>query len=105
MAVSLYSAGTLPTDLNPLRVSVSPNEYEAQEETTPATGDLERRVNETMQQSQYRQLGRIVCRVDRGIATLHGRVPSYFLKQLAQEQASRVDDVSRVVNLVEVIYV
>jgi BON domain len=52
--------------------------------------------------SSYSALREISCVADDGALYLRGRVPSHYLKQLAQELASRVDGVRLVKNLIEV---
>lgn len=47
-------------------------------------------------------LRHIHCDFEDGVATLRGRVPSYYLKQVAQSLVSTVDGVERVENEVEV---
>jgi osmotically-inducible protein OsmY len=52
--------------------------------------------------SPYRHLRRVRCSYHDGILTLHGHVPSFFLKQMAQSVVSRVDGVRRVNNEIKV---
>jgi osmotically-inducible protein OsmY len=49
-----------------------------------------------------RGLAQVSCEMQHGMAILHGRVTSYYLKQLAQEVAKNVDGVDSVVNRVHV---
>lgn len=42
------------------------------------------------------------CDLSEGTAVLHGRVRSYYLKQLAQEVVKKVDAVNSVINRVDV---
>jgi hypothetical protein len=51
---------------------------------------------------QYRSLRHITCRYEHGVLHLVGTVPSYYVKQVAQELVSRLDDVDEVVNDLEV---
>ncbi len=53
--------------------------------------------------SSYGPLRRVRCEYHDGLLTLHGRLPSYYLKQVAQEAVARLDGVSRVENRIEVI--
>ena len=46
----------------------------------------------------YRELARTQCRYHRGTVTLEGEVSSFYLKQIAQTVARRVQGVERVVN-------
>jgi osmotically-inducible protein OsmY len=53
--------------------------------------------------SSYRPLAALACRVDRGVVELAGVVPTFYLKQLAQEAVLRLDHVKQVKNRVQVI--
>ena len=53
-------------------------------------------------QSPYRTIQRLSCRFDEGVLTLHGRLPSFYQNQLAQEAVAGLDGVDQVVNLVQV---
>jgi len=49
--------------------------------------------------SGYRnQLSRVVCRCDPGEVVLTGHVPSYYIKQVAQELIRTIDGVQRIHN-------
>ncbi len=50
----------------------------------------------------YRPLRSLRCAVAAGVVTISGSVPSFFLKQMAQEAVLRLDQVREVRNLVEV---
>jgi hypothetical protein len=56
-----------------------------------------------LRQSGYVELRVLSCVFSGGILTLHGRVPSYYLKQRAQEIASKVPGVIVINNDVEVV--
>jgi osmotically-inducible protein OsmY len=53
--------------------------------------------------SGYRPLAALSCRVDRGVVELAGAVPTFYLKQLAQETVLRLDHVKQIRNRVQVI--
>ena len=55
-----------------------------------------------LRKSPYHAIRLLKCRFREGVLTLGGRVPSYYLKQLAQSAVSKVDGVKRVENLIEV---
>jgi len=59
------------------------------------------RASRLLQRSGYHQLRRLECQVRHGVIELHGTVSSYFLKQMAQEVLSRLDN-SRVLNCIRV---
>jgi hypothetical protein len=50
----------------------------------------------------YLALRSISCTFDRGALVLRGYVPTYFLKQVAQEVVSKIDGVRAVDNRIEV---
>jgi osmotically-inducible protein OsmY len=57
---------------------------------------------ERLRASGYRALSSVSCIARDGVAYLHGCLPSYYLKQLAQEIAAAVNGVSLVVNKINV---
>jgi hypothetical protein len=57
---------------------------------------------EQLRRSNYGALRNISCLASDGVLTLRGSLPTYYLKQMAQEIASRVEGVRHVVNRIEV---
>jgi len=55
-----------------------------------------------LRQSAYFALRDIRCACEDGVLTLCGRLPSYYLKQMAQALVTNVEGVSSVVNRIEV---
>lgn len=55
-----------------------------------------------LHQSSYTYLRRVECSCKAGVVVLHGRLPTYYLKQVAQELIRRFDCVVQVVNSIEV---
>ena len=55
------------------------------------------------QESPYRTLRRISCKVEGDVLVLQGRLNTFFEKQMAQEMAARIEGVTQVVNQIEVI--
>ncbi|MHB0959464.1 MAG: BON domain-containing protein [Pirellulaceae bacterium] len=53
---------------------------------------------ENLKASGYRGLHHVVCQHHAGVAILHGRVPSFYMKQLAQVLAGKVPGVDGIVN-------
>ena len=51
----------------------------------------------------YRVLKNIACDYRDGVLTLRGRLPSYYLKQVAQETVARIAGVQRIDNQIEVL--
>jgi osmotically-inducible protein OsmY len=64
--------------------------------------DLQSRVVESLSSSGYAALTFVGCDVEHNRVILHGCVPSYHLKQLAQVFAQRVEGIGRIDNLLEV---
>ena len=52
--------------------------------------------------SGYLALRDVSCEVHAEIARLRGRLPSYYLKQMAQAIVAEIEGVRRVVNLIEI---
>ncbi|WP_081613876.1 BON domain-containing protein [Rhodopirellula sallentina] len=60
-------------------------------------------VCDELARSQQPSLRRIRCEYQHGILQLLGEVEAYYLKQLAQESARRVDGVTHIVNSIHVV--
>lgn len=52
--------------------------------------------------SPYATIRRVSCEYDGGMLRLHGRVPTFYHKQLAQEAVANLQGVLQVVNHTEV---
>ena len=63
---------------------------------------IEEQVYERLQKNSYLALRYLKCTCEDGVVTIQGRVPSYYLKQLAQTVVGQVEGVEKVVNQVEV---
>lgn len=63
---------------------------------------IERRASRQLQKSPYPEVRRVKCEFHEGLLFLHGRVPSYYLKQLAQTAVFHMDGVDEVHNQLEV---
>jgi hypothetical protein len=55
-----------------------------------------------LQSSGYTALRRLRCEVTDAVVIVHGVLPSYFLKQMAQTIIQRLEGIQSVMNLVEV---
>ena len=55
-----------------------------------------------LHQSPYIELRRVACEFDQGVLTLRGRVPSYYLKQMAQALLDKLEGVLRLDNQLDV---
>jgi hypothetical protein len=61
-----------------------------------------RQIEEAIQRSHYTELRGVTCEIDGATLVLRGRVPSFYLKQMAQAIVARQCSGQRVLNLVEV---
>lgn len=64
--------------------------------------ELQTRVSHVLRETPYSALDGVSCEILEGTVVLRGRVPSYFLKQVAQTAAASVADVREVINRIEV---
>ena len=55
-----------------------------------------------LQESPYRELWEVTCDFHNGVLTLRGRVPSFFLKQVAQTIVFVMERVDKINNRLEV---
>ena len=55
-----------------------------------------------LRQSAYPLLGRVSCHYDDGVLTLGGRLPTFYLKQIAQTLVATIEGVKLVQNRVNV---
>ena len=67
---------------------------------TAGVGEL---AENRLRRSPYLALRDIGCADHEGAVTLRGRVPTYYLKQLAQEVVADVEGVHAVINRIEVL--
>lgn len=63
---------------------------------------LEETIEHCLHNSGYPHLWPVACHCSAGTVVLTGRVPSFYMKQIAQTIAGKVDGVRRVNNLLEV---
>jgi hypothetical protein len=63
---------------------------------------VERAARKRLAKTGYRSLGSVRCNYRDGTITLHGSVPSYYHKQIAQEAMRDVDNVETIVNQINV---
>ena len=64
--------------------------------------DVETRIQDRLASHGDPALRRLSWNFDGGVLVLNGRVPSFYLKQVAQEAVSHLDEVLQVVNRIEV---
>lgn len=65
-------------------------------------GELLHRVDSAIKTSPHLTGHKVFCQEESGIVVLHGRVPSFFQKQMAQEALKKLEGVERVINELEV---
>ena len=58
--------------------------------------------NRALRRSPKLGLAHVSCELREGMAILHGKVSSFYLKQVAQELVKKVDEVQLVVNQIRV---
>ena len=63
---------------------------------------LANQVQAAFQRLGYRQLRALRCRTEGSTVVLNGTISSFYLKQIAQSTAAKVEGVQRVVNEIEV---
>lgn len=65
--------------------------------------DMAKAGQNCLRRSPYPAVRNVSCEHHQGAIFLHGRVPSYYHKQVAQEAVARLPGVTRIVNALEVI--
>jgi osmotically-inducible protein OsmY len=68
----------------------------------PRCRGIRREAEARFRRSGYLALSDVACDVHDGVVHLRGRLPSYYLKQVAQAVAAEVEGVRLVVNRIEV---
>jgi osmotically-inducible protein OsmY len=103
-SASLQEPTPLQGPTAPLRPSQVDAPQPVRRSTQPTAGrrDIARTVSERLAESAYFALRSVWCDYHEGILCLRGRVPSYFLKQVAQTIAGQVDGVEECMNRIEV---
>ncbi len=61
------------------------------------------RAESELRRNAYFALKNIACEYREGVLTLNGCLPTYYLKQVAQEAVARLDGVQRIDNRIEVV--
>lgn len=64
---------------------------------------VEARAVSRLRRSPYPEVHRVTCEFHEGMLCLHGRVPSYYLKQIAQTAILGMDGVDEIRNQLEVV--
>ncbi|GAB5403615.1 MAG: hypothetical protein Aurels2KO_18460 [Aureliella sp.] len=70
--------------------------------TQPSLQELQIRVDSAIKGSPHLAGHQVFCQEESGIVVLHGRVNSFFQKQMAQEALRKLNGVEKVINELEV---
>ena len=57
-----------------------------------------------LRESSHRYLRSVSCEYVGGVLTLRGRLPSFYLKQMVQVLAEKVEGVDEIINLIDVVH-
>ena len=63
---------------------------------------VEAEAESRLRQSSYREVRCVTCEFHEGVLTLRGRVPTFYLKQVAQSLVLRMEGAEEINNRVEV---
>jgi osmotically-inducible protein OsmY len=80
-----------------------PFERTSHDRRPPATSGIEESVECRLRGSPYLALRDVGCAYRDGVLTLRGCLPTYYLKQMAQEVSAVVEGVRSIANEIEVI--
>jgi osmotically-inducible protein OsmY len=69
----------------------------------PTAADVAERAENELRRNAYLALNNISCEYHDGVLILNGCLPTYYLKQVAQEAIARVAGVQRVENRIAVV--
>lgn len=67
-----------------------------------SSDDLLHRVDLAIKQNPHLSRHQVFCQEEAGVVILHGRVSSFFQKQMAQESLKKLSGVEKVINQLEV---
>jgi osmotically-inducible protein OsmY len=70
---------------------------------SPRGNSLGERARRRLTQSPYHAVRRINVEERHGVLTLSGRMPNFFLKQMAQTAVAGVEGVKRIINRIDVV--
>lgn len=66
--------------------------------STASTTELIHRVDRAIKQNPHLSGNQVFCQEESGVVVLHGRVSTFFQKQMAQESLKRLEGVERIIN-------
>jgi osmotically-inducible protein OsmY len=81
-------------------ISVMPDQPVLLEVGRPSA--LGERVRRRLTQSPYHAVRRVSVEERHGVLTLSGRLPNYYLKQMAQAAVANVEGVKKIINRIDV---
>ncbi len=99
MQQAILKQEALPFATTPRRCLIGEGE---RRRIVSTTQQLAEQVYAAFQQLGYRQLRTLHCKSNGATVTLQGTIGSFYLKQIAQSTAAKVEGVERVVNEIEV---
>lgn len=67
--------------------------------TNPSPAEIASRI---LRGSSYHALANVTCTYDNGVLTIGGRLPSFYLKQVAQNAVQQIEGVIQLDNRIEV---
>ncbi len=70
--------------------------------TTDSSNELIRRIDHAIRRNPHLSGKQVFCQEQSGVVVLHGRVSTYFQKQMAQETLKRLEGIEKIVNQLEV---
>ena len=70
--------------------------------STKGSGELLQRADSALKGSPHLAGHQLFCQEESGIVVLHGKVGTFFEKQMAQETLKKLDGVEKIVNELEV---
>lgn len=69
----------------------------------PRRSSIAETAESRLRRSAYMAVGQVQCDFANGVLTLCGRLPSYYLKQIAQHAVADIEGIEEIVNQVEVV--
>jgi osmotically-inducible protein OsmY len=69
-----------------------------------ADRELLQQVKSSLHQLGYRAIGTLEIQIERGTAVLQGRVPTFYLRQIAVECVKRMTGVTQIIDRIDVMY-
>lgn len=77
---------------------------EEMSETAEADHELLQRVTSSLHHQGHRSIRTLEIQIERGTAVLQGRVPTFYMRQIAVECVKRVAGVTQIIDRIDVVY-